>query len=57
LLGKVSTAAPYWGACGVELVAIAVASFSATRLVAKNPAGDGVADVRAMEQARIERDP
>jgi DHA1 family tetracycline resistance protein-like MFS transporter len=57
LLGKVSTAAPYWGAFGVDLVAIAVASRSAARLVAEKPAEDGVADVRATEQVVIDRDP
>ena len=57
LLGKVSTAAPYWGAFGVDLVAIAVASLSATRLVAEKRLGDEVADVRAMEQAAVDHDP
>jgi MFS transporter, DHA1 family, tetracycline resistance protein len=40
LLGKVSTAAPYWGAFGAELVAIAVAGCWATRLMAKKPLAD-----------------
>ena len=57
LLGKVSTAAPYWGAFGVDLVAIVVASLSATRFGAENPAGDGADDVRAMEQASVNPDP
>ena len=57
LLGKVSTAAPYWGAFGVDLVAIAVASRSAARLVAEKPTEDGVADVRAAEQVGIDHDP
>ena len=57
LLGKVSTAAPYWGAFGAELVAIAVASRSAARLVAEEPAGDGVTDVRATEQVGADLEP
>jgi MFS transporter, DHA1 family, tetracycline resistance protein len=56
LLGKVSTAAPYWGAFGAELVAIAVASRSAARLVAEKPLGDSVTDVRTTEQVGIDHD-
>ena len=57
LLGKVSTAAPYWGAFGVDLVAIAVASRSAAHLVAEKPRADGVTDVRATEQVGIIHEP
>jgi MFS transporter, DHA1 family, tetracycline resistance protein len=57
LLGKVSTAAPYWGAFGVDLVAIAVASRSAARLVAEKPRADGVTDVRATGQVAIDHEP
>jgi MFS transporter, DHA1 family, tetracycline resistance protein len=57
LLGKVSTAAPYWGAFGAELVAIAVASRAAARLVAEEPAGDGVTDIRATEQVGADLEP
>jgi hypothetical protein len=32
LLGRVSTAAPYWGAFGVDLIALAVAGHIATKL-------------------------
>jgi DHA1 family tetracycline resistance protein-like MFS transporter len=31
LLGRVSTAAPYWGACGIDLVALAIAGHGARR--------------------------
>jgi MFS transporter, DHA1 family, tetracycline resistance protein len=55
LLGTVSTSAPYWGAFGVDLVALAVASRSAVGLISeKTP---GLADVRATEQVGIDRDP
>ena len=57
LLGKVSTAAPYWGAFGVDLIAIAVASRSVARLIAEKPRADGVPDVRATEQVGIEFEP
>ena len=55
LLGK-ATAAPYWGAFGVDLVAIAVASRAAAGLVPEKPDGDGVADIRAAEQVGIDHD-
>jgi hypothetical protein len=32
LLGRVSTAAPYWGAFGIDLVALAVAAGISTRV-------------------------
>jgi MFS transporter, DHA1 family, tetracycline resistance protein len=57
LLGKVSTTAPYWGAFGVDLIAIAVASRSVARLIAEKPRADGVTDVRATEQVGIEFEP
>jgi MFS transporter, DHA1 family, tetracycline resistance protein len=57
LLGRVSTSAPYWGAFGVDLVAIAVASRSAVGLVPEKTHGEPVADFPVTEQVGIDLDP
>ena len=55
LLGKVSTAAPYWGAFGVDLVAIAVAGHSAARVFPKPSSHDVVvANAKATEQVAVD---
>ena len=35
LLGRVSIAAPYWGAFGIDIVALAVAGYGSRRLLAR----------------------
>ena len=57
LLGKVSTAAPYWGAFGIDLLALLVAIYSVSRLFPQKPLDGGVADVRAAEQVAVDGDP
>ena len=57
LLSKVSTAAPYWGAFGIDVLALVVAIYSISRLFPQEPAADGVADVLAAEQVAVDGDP
>jgi MFS transporter, DHA1 family, tetracycline resistance protein len=56
LLGKISTAAPYWGAFGVDVVAMALASREVARYVPAKPPAAEILDVRSKEQVSIDRD-
>jgi DHA1 family tetracycline resistance protein-like MFS transporter len=51
-----STAAPYWGAFGIDLLAIAAASPLAVRMVGKKLQEDEIDDVRAIEPLGVDRD-
>jgi DHA1 family tetracycline resistance protein-like MFS transporter len=56
LLSKVSTAAPYWGAFGIDVLALMVAIYSISRLFPQKLVDDGVADLRAAEQVAVDGD-
>jgi MFS transporter, DHA1 family, tetracycline resistance protein len=54
LLGK-STAAPYWGAFGIDVLALAVASHLAARLVGDKALADPIDDIRATEPLGVDQ--
>jgi DHA1 family tetracycline resistance protein-like MFS transporter len=54
LLGKVSTAAPYWGAFGIDVVALALASRSTAQFAREETDAAAVADIPTAEQVVID---
>ena len=56
LLGKVSTAAPYWGAMGIDVVAAALASRSAAQFLEEEADAAAVADIGAPDQIGLDAD-
>jgi MFS transporter, DHA1 family, tetracycline resistance protein len=56
LLGKISTAAPYWGAFGVDLVAVALAGHAATGYGPATPLAAKVPEPLSEEHVEVDRD-
>ena len=57
LLGKVSTSAPYWGAFGVELLALAAATRAGTTVVREQSHSARVIDARSAKEVGIDHEP